>query len=323
MMRRAVVCLVCAVVLMLVSVPDSVAQSARPDEVRPAAIVAPPVGLSDEDPLAVPSVYVPAKYRARVPSAPVPGANAGLLFTPMDNNGNATIIIFTNSKPRAAVMRILFWDLTGALVSDTSIAVPALGQVRVCTDDLTAGFPASWDDMILINTTDFVSRGQIIGPTSVKVDAYVAWSGTSTHDPRAQIPTYRIRFKEPSNAGLARRWVSVQDNNENGTALFFYNTTGTAATVQVAGYTLAGVKMVDFTIPVPAGQVVRWFCDTLAVALPPSWVGTITTNLGDDVSHVLLTLPTGVKVDGYIAWTAGAAYDPNVAVPVTELVFIK
>jgi hypothetical protein len=152
----------------------------------------------------------------------------------------------------------------------------------------------------------------------------------SDEDPTAQlevvIPERYQPDKErvaPEASPQAELYFAPQDNNANTTVLFLYNTSAADATVRIQAFKATGeqIPTLDTEIAVPAGELVRIAADTLVDTAPLSWEDTIRVNFSDATAYARMTLPRGIKVDGYVTWNGGTRLDPNAAVPTLPLRF--
>jgi hypothetical protein len=104
------------------------------------------------------------------------------------------------------------------------------------------------------------------------------------------------------------------DSDATGTVLVLYNTDSVAHTVALRGYSYNGVLGYSLNINVPATSLVRLSSDSIAAAPPPSWAtpAPIITNFTDFTYLGSLSLPKGVKVEGYILFNPGTGtVDPR------------
>lgn len=106
----------------------------------------------------------------------------------------------------------------------------------------------------------------------------------------------------------------TSDNDATATVLFLYNTDSVAHTVALRGYSYNGVLGYSLNIIVAASSFVRLSSDSIAAAPPPSWAtpSPIITNFTDFTYFASLSLPKGVKVEGYVLFNAGTGtVDPR------------
>ena len=78
-------------------------------------------------------------------------------------------------------------------------------------------------------------------------------------------------------------------------------------TVALRGYSYNGVLGYSLNVAVPAASLVRLSSNSIAAAPPPSWAtpAPIITNFTDFTYYASLSLPKGVKAEGYILFNPG------------------
>jgi hypothetical protein len=105
------------------------------------------------------------------------------------------------------------------------------------------------------------------------------------------------------------------DNDASATILYLYNTDTVAHIVALRGYSYNGVLVYSLNINVGATSFLRLASDSIAAAPPPSWAtpAPIITNFTDFTYFASLSLPKGVKVEGYTLLNPGTGVvDPRV-----------
>jgi hypothetical protein len=97
------------------------------------------------------------------------------------------------------------------------------------------------------------------------------------------------------------------DNDATATVLYLYNTDSVDHTVALRGFNYDGAMVYAQNIVVPASSFRRLVSDSVAAAPPPSWAtpAPITTNFTDFVYCASLSLPRGVKAEGYTLFNPG------------------
>ena len=97
------------------------------------------------------------------------------------------------------------------------------------------------------------------------------------------------------------------DNDATATVLYLYNTDTVAHVVALRGFNYDGAMVYAQNINIGASSFLRLVSDSVAAAPPPSWAtpAPITTNFTDFVYFGSLSLPTGVKVEGYTLFNPG------------------
>ena len=104
------------------------------------------------------------------------------------------------------------------------------------------------------------------------------------------------------------------DNDATATVLYLYNTDSVAHIVALRGFSYNGVLVYSLNINVGASSFVRLASDSIAAAPPPSWAtpAPIITNFTDFTYFASLSLPKGVKVEGYTLFNPGTGVvDPR------------
>lgn len=103
------------------------------------------------------------------------------------------------------------------------------------------------------------------------------------------------------------------DNNNTATVLYFYNTDSVQHTVTVNGFSDIGDLFFQQDITIPAYGFVRCVSDYVIASPPPSWEtpAPILVNFTDFTYYASLSLPKGVKVEGYTIFNPTGLVDPN------------
>lgn len=104
------------------------------------------------------------------------------------------------------------------------------------------------------------------------------------------------------------------DNDASATVLFLYNTDSVAHIVALRGFSYNGVLVYSLNINVGANSFLRLASDSIASAPPPSWAtpAPIITNFTDFTYFASLSLPKGVKAEGYTLFNPGTGVvDPR------------
>ena len=106
-------------------------------------------------------------------------------------------------------------------------------------------------------------------------------------------------------------YFTPQDENTSATILFLYNTNSVDKTVGLQSFFTNGSLTINTTIIVPAHGLVRVCSDTVNT-ISASWQHTVLINFTTFSAYAILTLPNGVKVDGYVAYVPSppGTYDP-------------
>ena len=97
------------------------------------------------------------------------------------------------------------------------------------------------------------------------------------------------------------------DNDATATVLYLYNTDTVAHIVALRGFSYNGVLVYSLNINVGATSFLRLASDSIASAPPPSWAtpAPIITNFTDFTYYAMLSLPKGVKAEGYTLFNPG------------------
>jgi hypothetical protein len=104
------------------------------------------------------------------------------------------------------------------------------------------------------------------------------------------------------------------DNDATATVLYLYNTDNVAHIVALRGFSYNGVLVYSLNINVGATSFLRLASDSIAAAPPPSWAtpAPIITNFTDFTYYASLSLPKGVKAEGYTLFNPGTGVvDPR------------
>jgi hypothetical protein len=97
------------------------------------------------------------------------------------------------------------------------------------------------------------------------------------------------------------------DNDATATVLYLYNTDSIAHTVALRGFSYNGTLVYSLNINVAATSFLRLASDSIAASPPPSWAtpAPLITNFTDFTYFASLSLPKGVKVEGYTLFNPG------------------
>ena len=105
------------------------------------------------------------------------------------------------------------------------------------------------------------------------------------------------------------------DNDATATVLLLYNTDTADHIVALRGFSYNGVLVYSLNINIQASSSLRLSSDSIASAPPPSWAtpAPVITNFTDFTYLASLSLPRGVKVEGYTVFNPGTGVvDPRV-----------
>jgi hypothetical protein len=198
------------------------------------------------------------------------------------------------------------WMLTLGLISGIALTAGFLwiGSFRNALAEsplqIQPGAPTATatpgDEMALAETPAFAGRTDEIPPENLDLEVH----------PVLALPT--------PIPGESLVYFTTTDNDASATVIFLYNTDSVAHTVALRGYTYAGVLGYSLNITVPATSLVRLSSDSIAAAPPPSWAtpAPIITNFTDFTYFASLSLPTGVRAEGYTLFNPGTGtVDPR------------
>jgi hypothetical protein len=114
--------------------------------------------------------------------------------------------------------------------------------------------------------------------------------------------------------GETQVYFVPSDSDATATVLYLYNTDTVAHIVALRGYSYNGVLVYSLNINIAAISFLRLASDSIVSAPPPSWAtpAPIITNFTDFTYFASLSLPKGVKVEGYILFNPGTGVvDPR------------
>lgn len=104
------------------------------------------------------------------------------------------------------------------------------------------------------------------------------------------------------------------DNDATATVLYLYNTDAVSHTVALRGFSYNGALVYSLNIAIEATSFLRLASDAIAAAPPPSWAtpAPVITNFTDFTYFASLSLPKGVKAEGYVLYNPGTGVvDPR------------
>lgn len=119
---------------------------------------------------------------------------------------------------------------------------------------------------------------------------------------------------------VATVYFTPQDENTSTTVMFLYNTNATTATVGLQTFYLNGSQTISTSLSVPPLGLVRICADTVST-ISASWSDVVLVNFTTFSTYGKMTLPAGVKADGYVAWNTTGTYDPLTSVQTLPLRF--
>lgn len=307
-----------ALVICLVGVSWSVSSDSGPASKRESVQTASSPAGPDSNPTGKGEVVIPKEFQVPAGQETSPVGPTTVYFTPQDENTSCTVLFLYNTSSVDATVSLQTYYINGSLTIDTTINVPAHQLVRVCSDTVTT-IAASWQNVVLVNFTDFSAYAKMTLPAGVHAEGYVAWNTTGVYDPLVATETLKLRFvKDLTQTSTV--YFTPQDEDTSCTVLFLYNTSNVDATVPLQTFYLNGSLTINTTIPVSAHNLVR-ICSDSVSTIAASWQTPLLINFTDFSTYAQMTLPPGVKVEGYVAWNGANPYDPLVAMPTLELGF--
>ncbi len=134
---------------------------------------------------------------------------------------------------------------------------------------------------------------------------------------------------QPSAAGVASVaaattaatvYFTPQDEDTSTTVLFLYNTSTTTATVALQSYELNGSLEISTTVAVPPAWLVR-ICGDEVSTVSSTWQDVVWINFRTWSTYAKMTLPAGVKAEGYVVWNNASTYNPSQVAPTLPLRF--
>jgi hypothetical protein len=136
-----------------------------------------------------------------------------------------------------------------------------------------------------------------------------------THRPEVVIPeSYRPSASDLANAaavGAPTVYFTPQDENTSTTVLFLYNTNAVTSTVGLQTFYVNGSLTISTTVAVPPLGLVRICADSVST-VSASWANSVLVNFTTFSAYAKMTVPAGVKAEGYVAWDSTGVYDPLV-----------
>jgi hypothetical protein len=114
--------------------------------------------------------------------------------------------------------------------------------------------------------------------------------------------------------GETLEYFVPSDNDATATVIYLYNTDDVDHIVSLRGFSYNGVLVYSLNINVNATSFLRLASDSIASAPPPSWAtpAPIITNFTDFTYFASLSLPKGVRAEGYTLFNPGTGVvDPR------------
>jgi hypothetical protein len=150
----------------------------------------------------------------------------------------------------------------------------------------------------------------------VPVQSDSAGAGTDSNPtglPQVVIPElYRPTQSSADSAtaaSVATVYFTPQDENTSTTVLFLYNTNADTATVGLQTFYINGSLTISTSVALPPLGLVRICADSVST-VSASWQNVVLVNFTTFSAYAKMTLPAGVKADGYVAWDTTGVYNP-------------
>ena len=115
-------------------------------------------------------------------------------------------------------------------------------------------------------------------------------------------------------------YFTPQDEDTSTTVLFLYSTSPTTSTVALQTFKMNGSLNISTTIAVPPQGLVRLCADSVST-VSASWTNVVLVNFTTDSAYAKMTVPAGIKAEGYVVWNGTGDYDPLIAAPTLPLRF--
>jgi hypothetical protein len=115
-------------------------------------------------------------------------------------------------------------------------------------------------------------------------------------------------------------WFTPQDENTSTTILLIYNTSKKDALVGLKTFSTGGSVTINTSFTVPAGEMVH-ICSDSVSTVSAAWTDAMLVNMTTFSAFGVLTLPSGVKAEGYVAYDTTGTYDPLTATQIIPLRF--
>ena len=104
-------------------------------------------------------------------------------------------------------------------------------------------------------------------------------------------------------------YFTPEDENTSTTVLFLYNTNAATATVDLQTFYINGSLTISTSVAIPPLGLIRICADTVTT-VSASWANTVLVNFTTFSAYAKMTVPMGVKAEGYVAWDIAGFYDP-------------
>jgi hypothetical protein len=104
-------------------------------------------------------------------------------------------------------------------------------------------------------------------------------------------------------------YFTPQDENTSTTVLFLYNTNPATATVGLQTFYINGSLTISTSVAIPPLGLIRICADSVNT-VSASWANYVLVNFTTFSAYAKMTVPMGVKADGYVTWNITGVYDP-------------
>lgn len=176
------------------------------------------------------------------------------------------------------------------------------------------------------------SQRSLAGPTTARLPStstptpLVLFGAENDELPSANVAAgaFNVNALPTPVPGESLVYFVPTDNDATATVLYLYNTDTVAHIVALRGFSYNGVLVYSLNINVEATSFLRLASDSIAAAPPPSWAtpAPIITNFTDFTYFASLSLPKGVKAEGYTLFNPGTGVvDPRADQGATPLRF--
>lgn len=182
------------------------------------------------------------------------------------------------------------------------------------------GFTVLTATMVFVLITWAMAQGaldrqkQTLSP--IPSQLYTDNGGTDSNPtgiPQVVIPEqYRatsVNAASAASASVATVYFTPQDENTSTTVLFLYNTNPATATVGLQTFYINGSLTISTSVAIPPLGLVRICADTVST-VSASWSNYVLVNFTTFSAYAKMTVPAGVKAEGYVAWNTTGIYNP-------------
>lgn len=177
-----------------------------------------------------------------------------------------------------------------------------------------------WRNSLIVMGVTLVALGSLVLAPNVRGQPLAASGGPTDSDsnparlPEVTLPSqYQPTARDAANAPTANTTVyfTPQDENTSTTILFLYNTNATTSTVGLQTFYINGSLTISTSVAVPPLGLVRICADTVST-VSASWSNYVLINFTTFSAYAKMSVPAGVKADGFVAWNSTGIYDPLV-----------